>query len=67
MTKQEVASGDTLRKLRELAGLTQVEVATEADVSVAYLSRVEKGHMEPTLSYVAKVTRAIADRLGTAA
>lgn len=57
------APGETLRNLRKYAGLTLEEVAERADTSIAYLSKVETGKFQPTRTYVAQVTAAIAASL----
>ena len=67
MPGQRDGPGGSLRTLRKLAGMTLKEVATEADVSVAYLSKVERGDLLPTRTYVAEVTAVIAARLRGAA
>jgi len=52
-----------MRTLRKLAGMSLEELASVADTSIAYLSKVENGKFVPTRSYVARVTAAIADRM----
>ncbi len=53
------ALGGRLRSARQARGLTQGEVADEV-MSVAYLSRIESGHRQPT----APALDALAARLG---
>lgn len=60
MAKNPIATGESLRSLRALAGLTLADVAKLADTSIAYLSKVERGEFVPTKRYVAQVTAAIA-------
>lgn len=67
MNRQTVTAGESIRALRQLAGMTLIEVASAADTSIAYLSKVETGKFIPTKQYVAQVTTAIADRLRSAA
>lgn len=43
--------------------MTLSDVAEAADVSVAYLSKVELGQKEPTLKYVSDVASAITRRM----
>lgn len=57
------ATGESLRTLRKLAGLTLEELATLANTSIAYLSKVETGKFVPSRAYVAQVTAAIAETL----
>lgn len=52
-----------VRARRERAGLTQAELAHEADVRVETISRIERGRENPTLETLVKVVRAI-ERLG---
>lgn len=40
--------GEKIRKARETAKLTQVEVAKAADVDVTYYSRIERGEANPS-------------------
>lgn len=51
-------TGRHLKQLRELSGASQPLVAAMAGTSTAYLSKVEDGLLDPTRSYVAKVTEA---------
>jgi transcriptional regulator with XRE-family HTH domain len=67
MPGQRGSPGESIRTLRQLAGLSLEAVASTADTSTAYLSKVETGKLVPTKSYVAKVTTAIAAHLRDAA
>lgn len=67
MKRQTTTAGESIRALRQLAGMTLEEVSVAADTSIAYLSKVETGKYVPTKQYVAQVTTAIADRLRSAA
>lgn len=42
-TAEAAAAGKSIRRLRDLAGLTLDQVAADASVSVSYLSKVERG------------------------
>jgi transcriptional regulator with XRE-family HTH domain len=66
MMKKLIPTGDSLRSLRNLAGLTLAEVADIGGTSIAYLSKVERGEFVPTKRYVAQVTSAIAGVLADA-
>lgn len=48
-------TGEMLRHFRSLAGLTLEQVSDGADTAVAYLSKVERGHLRPTDDYVGRV------------
>lgn len=50
-------AGESLRNLREWAGLTIDELATVASVSASYLSKVESGKREATPTWLGRVTR----------
>jgi transcriptional regulator with XRE-family HTH domain len=52
-----------LRQVRAARGMTQLELATQAGVSVAYVGRLERGRAAPGIDLVAKLAKA----LGTAA
>lgn len=51
--------GMRLKELREEKGLTQEELAKRAEVSRAYLSRLEMGRHDPPLSTVQKLATAL--------
>ncbi|MCY1136954.1 helix-turn-helix transcriptional regulator [Actinoplanes sp. Pm04-4] len=52
--------GDVLRRRRQEQGRTLAEVASEANVSVQYLSEVERGRKEPS----SEILAAVCDSLG---
>ena len=45
-----VAFGDLLRTLREERGLSQAQLALESDVDQTFVSLLERGRRQPTLS-----------------
>ena len=57
-----LALGQNLRRFREQAGLTQVELAFDAEVERSRISKIERGHINPslltlaTLCYCLKIT-----------
>lgn len=59
MTTKASTTGQALRRLREVAGLTLDQVADRADISAAYLSRVETGKCRPSVQWTAVVTKAL--------
>ncbi|OOB91218.1 helix-turn-helix domain-containing protein [Rathayibacter sp. VKM Ac-2630] len=67
MPGQRGSPGESIRTLRQLAGMSLSAVAKAADTSSAYLSKVENGKFLPTNAYVAKVTGVIAAHLRDAA
>ena len=58
--------GSSIRTLRAIAGLTLDQVAQEAGVSAAYLSRVETGKSKATPKWLGLVARVIARHLSSA-
>lgn len=59
--------GVSIRALRTLAGLTLDQVAHEAGVSAAHLSRVETGQVAATPRWLGVVAGVIADHLSRVA
>lgn len=53
------ASGKVLRKLRLKAGLTQEKLWLDADIRRTYVSLIELGHNQPTISTVFKLSAAL--------
>lgn len=49
----------SLKKKRAEAGLTQSQLAFEAGVSLSQIARIETGRINPTLSTVFAITRAL--------
>jgi len=41
--------GDKLREFREIANLTQAEVANKAEINSNYYARIERGEEQPAL------------------
>lgn len=44
-----LALGENLRKFREAAGKTQLELAYDAEVERTRISKMERGHLNPSL------------------
>jgi transcriptional regulator with XRE-family HTH domain len=55
--------GDTIRELRESAGLGLRALARKAGVSPSYLSEVESGLYEPSASKAQKIAKALKVKL----
>ena len=51
--------GENLRKLRLKKGLSQGDLAKELNVDRAYISNIENGRMNPTLSTLEKISKAL--------
>jgi transcriptional regulator with XRE-family HTH domain len=59
--------GESIRTLRQMAGLTLDQVAAEAGVSAAHLSRVETNERRATPKWLGSVAAVIASHLSQAA
>ena len=55
--------GATVRLFRRAVDLSQVELASRARVSPAYLSQIERGERRPSAAALRRVLEALADRL----
>ena len=55
----ELPFGAALRRLRLNAGLSQEQLGLEAEVQRNFISLIELGHNQPTISTVAKLARAL--------
>ncbi len=53
------AFGAVLRRLRLEAGLTQEQLGLEADLRRTYISILELGHQQPTLTTILKLAAAL--------
>jgi len=51
--------GQTLKKLREAAGLTQAQLAAKADLHMFGVAKLEQGLREPTWATVRALARAL--------
>lgn len=58
------AFGAALRQQRELAGLTQEQLAERADVSARFVSFLETGKRQPSLSAIEALSTALDMRMG---
>ncbi|MBX3305634.1 MAG: helix-turn-helix transcriptional regulator [Nitrospira sp.] len=48
-----------LKALRAKKGLTQLQVARKAGLTLAYIGRLETGHYDPQLSTLKKLAKAL--------
>lgn len=55
----KAAVGKNVRHFRELKGISQEELAFEADLHRTYVSGVERGIRNPTVLIVAKLAEAL--------
>lgn len=63
MTREAVVLGQVLRRLRNERKLSQEDVAYESGVDRSFLSEIERGIHQPTVSTLFRIARA----LGTSA
>jgi len=54
-----IAFGRALRRLRKVAGLTQEQLALEADVRRTFVSLMELGRNQPTITTIFKLAAAL--------
>jgi len=57
------ALGASVSRARKQAGLTQVQLAAVASIQQAEISRIERGHANPTVSTLARIAEATGSRL----
>lgn len=57
--KMRKALGEKLRTTREVARLTQKEVADAADIHVNYYARIERGEENPTYDKLQNIKKAL--------
>ncbi len=55
----ELPFGAALRRVRLASGLTQEQLALEADVQRNFISLIETGRNQPTISTITKLARAL--------
>jgi transcriptional regulator with XRE-family HTH domain len=55
----DIAFGRVLRRLRQEAGLTQEELGFEAELRRTYVSILELGQQQPSLTTVLKLAKAL--------
>jgi len=53
------ALGAAIRELRAKSGATQEEIAQAADITVAHLSKIERGLTNPTWGTVSAIAEAL--------
>jgi len=55
----ELPFGAALRRLRLAAGMTQEQLGLEADVQRNFISLIETGQNQPTITTISKLARAL--------
>ena len=56
--------GNRLKAYRQQAGLTQEKIAEQAGITVVYLSKIENGHVRPTIDLLQALCSAVDCDLG---
>ncbi|MCX6756305.1 MAG: helix-turn-helix transcriptional regulator [Candidatus Nomurabacteria bacterium] len=51
--------GENMKKIRVAKGMTQGDICRALDVDRAYISNVESGNKNPTLSTITKLAKAL--------
>ena len=59
MSSIKIVSGEDIRRLRKMMGLTQKKLAKKAGVSQSLIARIEKNSVDPRLSTVRKILGAL--------
>lgn len=60
-------AGSAIKTMRQAMGLSLAHLATLSGTSAGYLSKVERGHCEPSSYWLCAVTKALAGHLGVVA
>jgi transcriptional regulator with XRE-family HTH domain len=56
--------GVNIRRLREAQGLTQEQLAGEADIAMRHLGRIERGEGNPTVEVLGKLAAVLGVKPG---
>lgn len=59
MTDESIKLGQNLKKIRIKKDMSQGDIARTLDVSRGYVSNIENGKLNPTLSTIAKLAKAL--------
>lgn len=51
--------GGNVRRLRQIAGLTQEQLAFEASIDLAYVGGIERGRRNPSLLVMVRIAKAL--------
>lgn len=51
--------GENIRKIREEKGMTQIDLCRKLEVDRAYMSNIENGKKNPTLSTIERIATAL--------
>ena len=59
MVNESKKLGDNLKKIRTAKNLSQGDISRELEVSRGFISNIENGKTNPTLSTIAKLAKAL--------
>ena len=59
MSRESILLGKNLKKVRTGKGMSQGDIAKELGVSRGYLSNIEHGKMNPTLTTIVNLAKAL--------
>ena len=59
MTDWSKVVGGNVRRLRRQRGLTQEQLAFEAELDLTYVGGIERGKRNPSLSVLARIAKAL--------
>lgn len=51
--------GQSIKKIREKADMTQEELAEKAHINVSYLAKIENGYVNTTVRYLIKLAKGL--------
>jgi transcriptional regulator with XRE-family HTH domain len=57
--KVRIELGDKIRKAREKAGMTQAEVADQAEINVSYYAQIERGEVNVSFDKLQSVIKVL--------
>lgn len=57
--KVRIELGDKLRKAREKAGLTQADVADQAEINVSYYAQIERGEVNVSFDKLQSIIKVL--------
>lgn len=55
----QVIFGKNVQRARKAAGMTQVDLATDAGMAKSYMSEIERGRRNPTVAVIARIAHAL--------
>lgn len=59
MTLESIKLGKNLKRIRTEKGITQVTIGRSLNVSRGFISNIEQGKTNPTLSTIARLAKAV--------